>query len=276
MPKNAKKGKKGAKAEKRRAKGICSQKKDKKQEKNGKKTPRGLKTMARIDKGALTRLEIVTEATKQFLEKGYSNTTVSAIAKVLEMSAGNLTFHYPTKEHLLTELVDILCAFNWKQMEKEANDGISSIMAICLELTAMAGACEDDEVIKDFFLSAYSNPMSLAVIRKNDAERAKDVFKDYRPSWTDEQYLEAEILVSGIEYATLMTTGEQIPLETRIKGALHNILGIYGIPEDIRNAKIQKVFSMDYRNIGKRALIDFKKHVEETNNRAFHDILKIK
>ena len=69
------------------------------------------KTVARIDKSALTKLEIVTEATKQFLEKGFSNTTVSSIAKELEMSTGNLTFHYPTKEHLLAELVDLLCKF---------------------------------------------------------------------------------------------------------------------------------------------------------------------
>ena len=107
--------------------------------------------MARIDKGALTRIEIVAEASKQFLEKGYSNTTIASIAHALEMSKGNLTFYYPTKEHLLAELVDILCTFHWKQMEREANDGISSVMAICLELTAMAGACEDDPVIKDFF-----------------------------------------------------------------------------------------------------------------------------
>ena len=56
--------------------------------------------MARIDKSALTKAEIIAEATKQFLEKGYSRTTVSAIAKELSMSPGNLTFHYPTKEHM--------------------------------------------------------------------------------------------------------------------------------------------------------------------------------
>ena len=61
--------------------------------------------MARIDKGALTRLEIVAEASKQFLEKGYSSTTVASIAHALEMSKGNLTFYYPTKEHLLAEVV---------------------------------------------------------------------------------------------------------------------------------------------------------------------------
>ena len=65
--------------------------------------------MARIDKGALTKLEIITEATKQFLEKGYTNTSANAVAKALDMSQGNLTFHYPTKEHLLAILVDKLC-----------------------------------------------------------------------------------------------------------------------------------------------------------------------
>lgn len=230
--------------------------------------------MARIDKGTLTKLEIVAEASAQFLEKGYSNTTVSSIAKALEMSSGNLTFHYPTKEHLLAELVDLLCAFHWKQMEIEANEGISSIMAICLELTAMTGACEDDSVIKDFLLSAYSSPLCLDVIRRNDAKRAKDVFREYRPDWTDEQYAAAEILVSGIEYATLMTTGGPVSFEMRISSALHTILGIFGIPEELRNTKIQKVFGMDYRNIGKKALISFKDYVSQANDQAIQDLVK--
>ena len=230
--------------------------------------------MARIDKGALTRLEIVAEASKQFLEKGYSHTTVSSIAKELEMSPGNLTFHYPTKEHLLAELVDMLCDFQWRMMEEEANEGMSSIMALCLELTTMTSACEDDAVIKDFFLSAYSSPLCLAAIRKNDTQRAKDIFKDYRLDWSDEQFAEAEILVSGIEYATLMTAGDPVPLETRITGALNNILGIYGISEQMRNAKIQKVFALDYRNLCKRVLSAFKEYVTNTNETAFQELLK--
>ena len=230
--------------------------------------------MARIDKGALTKLEIITEATKQFLEKGYTNTSANAVAKALDMSQGNLTFHYPTKEHLLAILVDMLCDFQWKRMEQEANDGISSVLAICLELTAMASACESDETIKDFFLSAYSSPLSLDIIRKNDAKRAKEVFGSYRPDWTDEQFAEAEILVSGIEYATLMTAGDPVPLETRIAGALNNILGIYGVPEETRQIKLQKVFAMDYITLGKRVLDEFKQYVTDANDDAFQALIK--
>lgn len=230
--------------------------------------------MARIDKGALTKVEIITEATQQFLEKGYSNTTVSAIAKGLEMSQGNLTFHFPTKEHLLSELVDMLCDYQWKMMKDEANDGMSLIMAICLELTAMTCACEDDEVIKDFFLSAYTSPMCLGIIRRNDAKRAREVFGEYRPDWTDEQFDAAEVIVSGIEYATLMAAGEPVPLETRITTALRSILTIFNVPEEIQNAKLQKVFAMDYMNVGKRVLANFKKYVAKTNDKAFYDLIK--
>ena len=232
--------------------------------------------MSRIDKGALTRLEIIAEASRQFLEKGYTNTTITSISHALDMSKGNLTFYYPTKEHLLAELVDLLCTFNWKQMEEEANDGISSIMAICLELTSMAAACEADKVIRDFFISSYTSPLCLSVIRKNDTQRAKQVFKDYCPGWSDEQFQEAELLVSGIEYATLMPISTTIPLETRISGALNIMLGIYGIPEEIRKSKMQKVFKLDYTSIGKNTIIKFKNYVEASNEQAFLDFFQHK
>ena len=230
--------------------------------------------MARINKRALTKLEIVQEATRQFLEKGYSNTTIAAISKALDMSPGNLTFHYPTKEHLLAELVDLLCDFQWKMMQEEADEGYSSVMALCLELTTMASACEQDEVIKDFFISTYTSPMCLAIIRRNDAARAQRIFGSLRPDWTAQQFAEAEILCSGIEYATLMTAGYPVELETRITGALHNILGIFGLPQETRQMKLEKVFAMDYRKLGRRVLREFKEFVEQTNEQAFQDLLK--
>ena len=88
--------------------------------------------MARISKSAITRLEIIQVASRQFLEKGYSGTTVSAISKELEMSPGNLTFHFPTKEHLLAELVDLLCKFQWVRMKEEADEAKPTQKADCI------------------------------------------------------------------------------------------------------------------------------------------------
>lgn len=228
--------------------------------------------MIRVDRAQLTRNEIIRLAANRFLKDGYSKTSIHAMCKILNMSTGNMTFHFPTKEHLLAELTDILCKFQWKAIEYETKRGYSLLEAFCFEFLTMAAACEEDAVAKDFFISAYCSPMSLDMIRKNDKDRAQKIFREYCPDWKDEHFIEAETLVSGIEYATFMTTSESAPLETRIAGALQTILAIYQVPEEIRKENIQKVLKMDYRKFGLRVLEEFRTYVDEATEQALTDL----
>ena len=212
-----------------------------------------------------TKNKILRVSTTMFLEVGYSKTSPQMIAKELKVSTGNLTYYYPTKEHLLAVLTDLLCKYQWKMIKEEADDGISSLLALCFELMTMAAACEESEVAKDFFVSTYQSPKCLEIIHNNDTARAKEVFAEYCPDWTDEQFREAEILVAGIEHATLNAIDKTVPLETRISGALNTIMTIYNVPEEIRRIKIDKVLAMDYRSIGKRIFNEFKDYVEKAN-----------
>jgi len=229
--------------------------------------------MAHRRKNNTTKLEIIQVASRLFLERGYSKTSIKAIADELDISTGHLMFYFPTKEHLLAVLVRMLCDFQWRMMQNKVQEGNTSVMALCLELMTMAAMCEDDEVAKDFYISAYTRPLTLEIIRKNDAERAQMVFAQYCPDWEHHHFTEAEILVSGIEYTTLMTAGEPVPLDIRIAGALNSILMMYNVPEEIRRMKIGKILAMDYRELGKRVLNEFRHYVEETNEQAFEDLL---
>lgn len=220
-----------------------------------------------------TRLEIIRVATNMFIEKGYSSTTFKMIADELDISTGHIVFYFPSKDALLAELVEMMCSFQWKMMKDEANDGISALLAVCLELMVMAAAAEENEIAKDFFVSAYQSRPCLEMIQKNDIGRAKDVFAEYCPDWSDEQFRNAESFVSGIEYTTLNTTVYSAQLENRIPSALDTILGIYNVPEEIRKQKIAKVQAMDYRSLGKRIFKDFKEYVEQTNEQAFNELL---
>ena len=86
--------------------------------------------------------------------------------------------------------------------------------------------------------------MTLAIIRDNDAKKANDIFGEYCEGWTEVDYREAEMLVSGIEFATMMPTAKSAPLDVRIAGALGAIMMIYNVPKELRNRKIQKVVVM--------------------------------
>ena len=232
--------------------------------------------MIRVDRAELTRNEVIRVAANRFLNDGYTKTTVASMAKALNMSTGNMTFQFPTKEHMLAELVNILCWYQKELMEDEAKDGGSSVMAICLELLTVASACEQDEVAKDFFLSAYRSELCMDLIRKSDKARAKEVFKEYCSDWTDEQFTEAAVLVSGIEYATLLTASEVASLELRVGGALQTILTIYNVPKEVREQKIKKVLSMNYKALGLDTLKKFRKYVDQTTEQALLDLLKRK
>lgn len=210
-----------------------------------------------------TRHKIIRVATQMFLENGYTETSVKMVSDELRISKGNFTFHFPSKEHILAELVEMLCEFQWKLMGEEADDGISSLLALCFELVTMASACEQNKVAKDFFVSAYQSPVCLEIIQKNDTQRAKEVFAQYCPDWTDEQFRAAETLVSGIEYATLNAIDENIQLETRISGALNAIMMIYNVPEEIRRKKIEKALALDYRSMGRKIFSEFRNYVEQ-------------
>lgn len=223
-----------------------------------------------------TRTEIIQVATKMFLERGVINTTQKAISDELDISTGNLTYYFPTKEHILAVLVEMLCDFQREIMEQEVREGKTSLLALCLELTAMAAICEESEIGKEFYLAAYTHPLTLDIIRRNDAEKARQVFGEYCKTWQDVNYREAETLVSGIEYATMMTTESSAPLDVRIAGALGGIMLIYNVPEYIRMAKIKKVLAMDYRAIGRRILNEFIEYINATTENALEELLKKK
>ncbi len=232
--------------------------------------------MIRVDRAELTRNEIIRVAANRFLNDGYTKTTVASMAKALNMSTGNMTFHFPAKEHMLAALVNILCRYQRKLMEEEAKEGYGSIMAMCLELLTIASACEQDEVAKDFFLATYRSEVCMDLIRRSDKERAKEVFKEYCPDWAEEQFTEAAVLVSGIEYATLLTTRESATLELRVEGALRAILTIYNVPKEIRDEKIKKVLSMEYQALGLDTLRKFREYVDQVTEQALLDLLKRK
>ena len=191
-----------------------------------------------------TKSEIISVAIQMFLEKGYSATSPKAICDTLNLSTGNLTYYFQTKEHLLAVLVEMLCDFQWNCMQEIVKEGHTSLLAACLDL------------------AAYSHPLTLEIIRKNDTQRAKTVFGQYCTDWTDAKFAEAELLVSGIEYATLMPTELPVTLEERIRSAINIILTTYNVPEPVRQDKIRKVLSLDYRSVGRQVLQRFKAYAK--------------
>lgn len=221
-----------------------------------------------------TKYEIIKVASDFFWDVGYSNTSPKMIAQKLGLSTGNITYYFPTKEHLLSVIVEMLCDFQWKMLEDEIKQGFGSAASICLETMTVAVACDESEVARDFFIATFQSELCRNYLRDNHVERAKRIFASECSGWTEEQLHEAELLIMGLQYAAIIPTDADIPLKTRISGALNQILSIYNVDKETRQNEIEKILSLNCRDISKRVLQGFESFVERINEQTLEQTIK--
>jgi len=212
-----------------------------------------------------TKNAIIRVAIEMFLERGFTNTSVRAIAAELGISTGNITFYFPSKEHLLMVLVEMLCDSQWSMLEQQADEEETALIAFCMETMTVAAACEQNEIARDLFLSVFQSELCRNLLRENHVARAERIFSEYCGDWTHQQFRIAEILVMGIQYAVIIPTDVEIPLSERIAGALNQILSIYGVPENNRAEKIRRILALDYNDIRQRVREGSLRYVDQLN-----------
>ena len=212
-----------------------------------------------------TKNAIIRVAIEMFLERGFTNTSARAIAAELGISTGNITFYFPSKEHLLMVLVEMLCDSQWSMLEQQADEEETALMAFCMETMTVAVACEQNEIARDLFLSVFQSELCRNLLRENHVARAERIFSEYCGDWTHQQFRIAEILVMGIQHAVIIPTDVEIPLSERIAGALNQILSIYGVPENNRAEKIRRILALDYNDIRQRVREASLRYVDQLN-----------
>ena len=212
-----------------------------------------------------TKNAIIRVAIEMFLERGFTNTSVRAIAAELGISTGNITFYFPSKEHLLMVLVEMLCDSQWSMLEQQADEEETALMAFCMETMTVAAACEQNEIARDLFLSVFQSELCRNLLRENHVARAERIFSEYCGDWTHQQFRIAEILVMGIQHAVIIPTDVEIPLSERIAAALNQILSIYGVPENNRAEKIRRILALDYNDIRQRVHEGSLRYVDQLN-----------
>ena len=212
-----------------------------------------------------TKNAIIRVAIEMFLERGFTNTSVRAIAAELGISTGNITFYFPSKEHLLMVLVEMLCDSQWSMLEQQADEEETALMAFCMETMTVAAACEQNEIARDLFLSVFQSELCRNLLRENHVARAERIFSEYCGDWTHQQFRIAEILVMGIQHAVIIPTDVEIPLAERIAAALNQILSIYGVPENNRAEKIRRILALDYNDIRQRVREGSLRYVDQLN-----------
>ena len=219
-----------------------------------------------------TKHEIIQVAMALFLEVGVTQTSPKMIAEKLELSTGNITYYFPTKEHLLAVLVDMLCDFRKAQMERQTAAGIPPIVRLCMEYAAMITLCSEQSNASDVYRSAYASDLCLELIQRHKAERARRIFAPYHPEWTAEQYARAAVMVSGIDQTSLRINDFVPSVKERISVGLDAILSIYGVPAEERRELIAKVTAIDCSAVAQKEFQAFTEYVARITEETLDDL----
>ncbi len=220
------------------------------------------------------KYEILKNAVEFIFSIGYSNTSPQIIAKKMNMSTGNITHYFPTKEHLLCTIVEMLCDFQWKMFESSSEKGFGSIGSICMEMMTVATGCEQSEIARDFFSAVFESEMCRNYLRKNHVERSKKIFAKECEGWTDQDFEQAELMAMGLQYSTVVASDADISLKVKISSTLDRVLDIYQVDEKARKAEIEKVMNIDYKDISKQVVEAFIGFVNRTSSIALHEMEK--
>lgn len=220
------------------------------------------------------RFEIIKTATEFIFSVGYSKTSPQMIAKKMNMSTGNITHYFPSKEHLLCTLVEMLCDFQWRMFEDSSEKGFGSIGSICMEMMTVATGCEQSEIARDFFSAVFESEMCRNYLRANHVKRAKQVFEKECQGWTDQDFEQAELMVMGLQYSTIAASDANIPLKIKIPAALDKVLSIYRVEKATRRREIDKVMHLDYQGMSKQVIEAFINFVNRQSNEALKEMRK--
>lgn len=223
----------------------------------------------------LTKLEIIEAGTRMFLENGYTNTSVKAISDELKISTGNLTFYFPTKEHLLLELVKNLTGFYSEKIQKNLKNGQEKLFIYCGKIAEQIALCEVNPQAKDLFVAIYSLPIPLTYMKDWSAKINQELLEERLSDWSLEHFQKVENIVSGIERSALADPcTETYPLADKIKVTLDSLLKIYDVSSEERAAVIGEILKTDYCSAGQEMFQQFIEYTKQLNQEAFRDVLK--
>lgn len=210
-----------------------------------------------------------------FLEKGFTNTSAKAISNELNISTGNLTFHYPTKEHILLELTKEITNFHKQAIEKVQSEGRGDLFAYCWEVTSQITLCEENQQMNDLYLAIYSHPMTLLFVKDWTAKKNFKILGERLSDWSLDRFRLAENVTCCIERSALTEPcSENYTLEDKIRLTLTCLLKIYDIGKDDREIVIDEILKTDYRKTGNDLLTQFAKHIEKHNQQVLEEAIK--
>lgn len=202
--------------------------------------------------GMRTRQKMMAAAVTLFLQKGYQETATAEISTLAGMAPSAFFRAFPSKESVLLGLVENMFTSQFEMAECE-----DPLMVYAVETAMQLNIAEQNEALRDLYVTAYSLPNTSEYIYQNTARKLYQLFHNYLPEASESDFYELEIATAGITRGYMARKCDiYFTIKTKIRRHLQCCMGIFHVPEEKITKAIEAVLAMDMDSMAKKAVAD--------------------
>ena len=193
-------------------------------------------------------------ATRLFLQKGYSATTLREIAKEADVNIGSLMYICESKENILAELVGGVLDKQLRLTDQLLSDITEEpVLYWATERTLQIHVAESSEAMRELYLAAYSMPKPTDVIFQWMAEKLQFVFRNSFPRYEGKDFYELEIASGGIMRSFMSVPCDlYFDINRKVRRYLETSFRLYRLSEEKAQETFHFVSAIDFTDAADR------------------------
>lgn len=203
------------------------------------------------DRFEKVRKKLLYVAAKQFLQKGYTMTSLKDIAAEAGTNTGVLMRTFGSKENILAVLVKYVLNEQFSQtsnlLKGKTDD---KILFYAAETTLQLHIVESDENIREMYGAAYSLPSTTQIIQQTITGKLESIFSEHLPHLETKDFYELEIASGGIMRGFMTIPCDMyFTMDRKIKRFLETTFLVYRVSDEKIKEAIDFVSQFDFKQI---------------------------
>ena len=208
--------------------------------------------MARRYDSENAKRRILSACVKLFIEQGYSQTTMSDILSLADVSAGTFQNIFRTKDGVLMELVQFMFENQFDFANKiidKTGTAASAVMLYETETAIQLTIAELNENLREIYIEAYTYKETAEYIHRQTSKKLYEIFGSYLPNYSESDFYELEIGSAGIMRGYMARPCDiYFTLEKKLERFLTMSMSAYSIPNEERQAALSYIMNIDIKN----------------------------
>jgi len=210
-----------------------------------------LANIGHSDRFEKVRKKLLYVAAKQFLQKGYTMTSLKDIAAEAGTNTGVLMRTFGSKENILAALVKYVLNEQFYQTSNLLKGKIDDkILFYAAETTLQLHIVESDENIREMYGAAYSLPSTTQIIQQTITGKLESIFSEHLPHLETKDFYELEIASGGIMRGFMTIPCDMyFTMDRKIKRFLETTFLVYRVSDEKIKEAIDFVSQFDFKQI---------------------------